>query len=143
VVRTKLLALTDSVAVAVAPRAATLILSVPVTFPVTSTVAWPFASVVTVGALRVLPSAALTRIARFWIPTPAESRRRMVSRVVEPRIIVVTPLTLSVVPSTCTVLVLLRFPIVAVTVIVQFVESPNVVRRAVAVPFAPVVPLTT
>ena len=74
---------------------------------------------------------------------PAESRRRMVSGVGKPCLRVVTPLTLSVVPTTCTVLVSLRFPVLAVTVIVRFVGSPGVVRRAVAVPFTPVVPLTT
>ena len=152
--KTKISALTDSVAVAVAPRAVAVIVSVPDTHALTKTTACPVPSVVTVMvfvtgvhvvvdvALREFPTE-LTLIFRPAIPVPPESRSRIVSFVVAFNTRELAPLIDSVVPITCTVFVSLRLPVLAITVIVRLLGSPPVVRRAVAVPVGPVVPLIT
>ena len=152
--KTKISALTDSVAVAVAPRAVAVIVSVPATHALTKTDACPVPSVVTVMVvvtgvqvvvdvvLREFPRE-LTLIARPGMPVPPESRSRIVSCIVAFNTRELAPLIDSVVPITCTVFVSLRLPVLAITVIVRLLGSPPVVRRAVAVPVGPVVPLIT
>lgn len=78
------------------------------------------------------------------MPVPLESLRTMVSGIVPPVTTVVTPLTVNVVPTTFAMFELLRLAAtLAVTVIVRLRWSPPAVRRAVAVPVGPVVPLVT
>ncbi len=127
---------------ALAPSAEIVSVSAPTFVPVSSTLACPATSVVTLVELSVLPAEDETATARAPSGWPDESRSASVYSVGEFAIALPGPFSASVVPVTVTLTDRVAPPLVPVTVIVRL-RCSETDRVAVAAPVASVRAETT